>query len=281
MGRWNLVAGMADRFNNFGTSSGSGITHGDGRFDAAVVNSSDIGNNNGLTKVFWNVSCNTIIRRKIIEADVMVAAHLAFGNPSESTLVTTGRGTFVHEFGHALGLKHFQGFNMMRATQPRPLFGGPGEHIDILPDDAAGGRALYPVSGTHRNLLSTAHRRNPSNDTILLNQLGTVFACSGGGGSLGVNATVANNGNVNITQTERWFVSTNSTAYGGTQVFQWAGSTYNAGSAITVLRTFTLPALSVGTYRLFHAVDALNQHSETREDDNVAREALIIEVISC
>src|SRR5690606_2745226 len=108
-------------------------------------------------------------------------------------------------------------------------------------------------------------------DTIFLNQPGTVFACSAGGAPLGVSATVANNGTLNVTQSERWYVSTNSTAYGGTDVFAWNNSTYNANSAITVVRSFTLPPLSVGTYRLFHWVDVFGQHNEVREDDNVAR----------
>lgn len=281
--RWNDVRAMADRLVAHGTTSGSSITHGDDRFDAAVVARSAIGGLSGLTKKFYNVACVPFVTKKIIEADVMVASDIPFGNPAEDVLLDNGRDVFMHEFGHALGLQHYQSFNIMRSASPRPHFGGPGEHIDVLPDDAAGGRALYPVSGTHTNVLSSAYRRDTSNDTILLNQTPgtTVFACSGGGGVLGVQATVANNGNVNVTQTERWFMSTNSTAYGGTQVFQWNNSTYNANSALTILRTFTLPALSVGTYRLFHSVDALNQHAEVREDDNSAREVLIIEVISC
>jgi hypothetical protein len=214
----------------------------------------------------------------------MVAADLDFNTaPSETSLADTfGRSSFIHELGHAQGLEHFQDFNQMRVPQPRPMFGGPGEHIDVLPDDAAGGRFLYPSGNAQRNVFASAQFRDVNTDTIVNNVAGTVMACSSGGGTITVNATVGNNGTINITQTERWFVSTNQHAYGGTQIFQWNNSTYDAGFAVRVLRgPMTLPPLPVGTYFLFHAVDVLNQVNESREDDNVTREALIIQVISC
>ena len=64
-------------------------------------------------------------------------------------------------------------------------------------------------------------------------------------------------------------------------IYNWYGSTYGAENAVTLWRTMTLPALPSGTWYLFHVVDKGNHHSEVREDDNVSREALRINVVPC
>jgi ribosomal protein S15P/S13E len=85
-----------------------------------------------------------------------------------------------------------------------------------------------------------------------------------------------------LKQTERWYVSTSKTAYDdGFLIGQWNNSTYNANSVVTIERKLTMPPLPVGTYYLFHEVDALKEHAEERESDNVSREALQIKVIFC
>lgn len=284
--KWNAVDGMSNKFAGSFTLGPTTSFHGDLRSDALLVSRSNIGGRNGLTHIIYNAPlCTPGIAERIIEADVMVANDMIYVNPAEDTLTTNnGRTTFLHEFGHALGLLHNQDYNTMRTVQPRPVFGGLGEHQDVFPDDAAGGRALYPSSGsTHVNIFTTASMRDVSTDTIQPNTgVGPVFSCTSGGGQITILATAGNNGQVNITQTERWFISYSSTAYANGFFFaEWAGSTYNAGSAISVWRTLTLPALAVGTYRLFHGVDMLNQVVEKREDDNVSRQPLLIQVVPC
>ena len=281
--RWNNVRGMNDILVNAGTTGGSSITHGNGQSDVAVVTASAIGNNAGLTKSIFD-SCDIFSDQHIIETDVMVASNQDFTtNPDEATVFLPARITFLHEFGHALGLRDFEDYNIMRAAGASPFVGGTGEHADILPDDAAGGRFLYASGNSHTNVFASAQLRFINTNTIANNTgVGPVFSCSGGGGQITINQTVGNNGTVNATQTERWFLSTNKTAYSsGILFFQWNNSTYNANSTLTVQRTMTMPALPVGAYFLFHGVDQLNQHAEVRESDNVSREALIIKVIPC
>ncbi len=45
--------------------------------------------------------------------------------------------------------------------------------------------------------------------------------------------------------------------------------------------TFKLPALPAGTYFLYHGVDMLDEHNESREADNAVREGLTIKVNNC
>jgi len=218
---------------------------------------------------------------EIVVTDVEIEAGFSSGNPSEVGLGAYNRSILVHEFGHSLGLAHDEGFNVMRATLPIPLIGGTGEHVDVLPDDARGGRVLYPQAGSETNLFASAHLRTSGNVIARNTGAGPVYSCTGGGGQITINATVGNNGTTNVTQDERWYVSTNQTQYGGTPIGTWYGSTFTAYAAHTRLVTLTMPALSVGTYHLFHKVDAFGAVSESVESDNVAREYLTIQVIPC
>ena len=278
--RWNGVQGMANMVSvsPFFTL-GNSVTTGDGLNDVAVSPRSAIGGNNGLTLMI-NSWC--VLSSSWGEADVFTASDLNFAAVSDETsLATSGRMTFLHEFGHAHGLAHAQGYNHMRATQPRPLVGGTGTHVDVLPDDAKGGRFLYPNGNSEVNLFASAHRRT-ANDAIVANNSGTLTFCSKGGSNLTINATVGNNGTVNVTQTERWWLTPNKNGHnGGVFLGQWTNGTFPASSVITRSLTFKLPALEPDTYFLFHGVDVLDEATESREDDNSAREALTIKIINC
>jgi hypothetical protein len=281
IGRWRGVEGMLDMVSkSSATTNGNTISNGDGQNDVAVTNRINIGGNNGLTMLIHNLC---FLSSSWIEADVLVASDMDFVGHVDETAVTgtSGRATFLHEFGHAHGLAHFQGFNNMRATQPRPEVGGAGETIDVLPDDAQIGRLLYPSGFNEVNLFASAQRRI-AGDQIVLNNTGTITVCSKGGNSITLTSTVGNNGTVNVTQTERWWISTNSQAHnGGTTIGQWSGSTFAANKVNTRQVTFTLPALPVGTFFVFHGVDVLQQVKESREDDNAVREGVLLKVIGC
>ena len=281
--RWRGVRGVLDMVSK-SPFVNPGSTYGidDDQNDAVVVKRSDIGGNNGLTTLIHD-GCFLPGDMEWLEADVQVASDMSFAAPGETSLATDlGRDTFIHEFGHAHGLDHAQGFNNMRGLQPRPKVGGPGEKIDVLPDDAQGGRFLYPSGKTEHNLFASAQRRDIGTDTIVNNASGTVFSCTGGGGTLTINSTVGNNGTVNVTQTERWWLNTSSAGHsGGILLGQWNNSTFVANSAHTRLITLTMPALPAGTYFLFHGVDVFNVADESRENDNNVREALVVEVIPC
>lgn len=282
IGRWVNVRGMQNMLAKYAVPMpGSTITNGDGRSDAAVVKRSNIGGNNGLTALFSD-GCFLGGDMEWTEADVMVAGDLSNWGPVEETAVlTAARGTFMHEVGHAIGLGHAQGFNHMRATQPRPLVGGPGETIDALPDDAQGGRFLYPMNQAEINVFASAHRRTAT-DKILVNTGGTFLRCSSGGQTITVNATAGNNGTVGVTQTERWWVSTSKTAHGGgIQLGHLNNVAFPANTVKTKTVILTLPALAAGTYFLYHGIDPVEGVNESRLDDNAAREAVVLQVIDC
>jgi len=280
VGRWNGVIGMEDMVSMsvFGTT-GNVITTGDGQNDVAVTARANIGGRNGLT----------LMRRSLCflssswgEADVFVASDLNFGHVNEDTLTSTsGRSTFLHELGHAHGLQHEQRANFMRRTQPRPVVGGPNETVDPLPDDAAGGRFLYPSGFLEINLFASAFRRT-SGDSIVLNQTGTQTFCSKGGGSITLKATIGNNGSIPQFRNERWWVSTSNNDHdnsSGFQIFEQDDMFFDAEKTTQSTVTFKMPALPAGTYFLYHGVDVLG--TESRKDDNAVREAMKIKVIDC
>jgi hypothetical protein len=281
--RWRGVGGMMDMVSksvwmNFGSTYGLD----DGQNDAVVVNRSDIGGKSGLASMIHD-GCFLAGDMEWLEVDVQVASDMYFGALLETSVVPDrGREVFMHEFGHAHGLQHFQGYNHMRGPGPRPKVGGPGETVDVLPDDAKGGRFLYPSGKTEVNLFASAQRRDIVADTIVNGAPGTVTFCTGGGGTLTINSTVGNNGTVDVTQTERWWLNTSITGHsGGILIGEWNNSTFGANSAFTRLITLTMPPLAAGTYFLFHGVDVFNVANESREDDNNVREALTVKIIPC
>jgi hypothetical protein len=114
--RWRGVGGMLDMVSKSSTvNSSSKFTINDGQNDVAIVKRADIGGNNGLTVMISDI-CFFPGDMEWVEADVQVASDLIFTMPEETSLATNGRDTFLHEFGHAHGLEHFQGHNNTRAS---------------------------------------------------------------------------------------------------------------------------------------------------------------------
>lgn len=280
--RWQNVNGMKDMvYMTSSVSTGSKIAQYNYHSDVAVVPAGSLGPGKaGLTQMIHD-GCFFGGDMEWIEADVVVEDDLDFGKVDESVVPAgSGRQAFIHEFGHAHGLNHAQTFNVMRKALPQPLIGGT-ETIDVLPDDAQGGRFLYPTGNPEVNLFASALRRT-SDDKIKVNNSGTLSFCKQGGGTLKIKATVGNNGTVDVQQNERWWVSTSKTAYGGgIEVGKWNNGTFLANKVKTRDLEFTMPALDPGTYFLYHGVDVLDEVDESVEGDNVAREALVIQVNNC
>jgi hypothetical protein len=220
--RWNNVGAMENMLGTLTYPPSFGSTLSQSDLYSDVFFSNDLDDGSVGLEVSMSDGC------EIVVTDVIIRPGFSSNNPSETGLGTYNRAILVHEFGHSLGLAHDEGFNMMRASVPNPLIGGTGEHVDVLPDDALGGRILYPQAGSETNLFSSAHLRTSGNVISRNTGAGPVYSCSGGGGQLTVNATVGNNGTTNVTQDERWYVSTNVTQYGGTPIGTWYGSTFNA-----------------------------------------------------
>jgi hypothetical protein len=282
IGRWNGVRGMQDMVSKSSTVNPTlTIIQGDGQNDVASFESAAIGGNLGLTITFRD-TCFWGGDMEWVEADVIVASNSNFGHVGESLLaMNSGRDAFLHQFGHALGLGHHQRFNIMRTGPPLPHVGGPGETVDVLSDDANGGRFLYPALSTEINVFASAQNLNGSTDKIQLNGTGTVNVCSSGGSTLTIPGTVANNGNVDVTITHRWWVSTSDHAHNGsgTQIGQVSNKSLPANTVSTKTVNLHIPALPVGTYFLYHGINLID--GESRTDDNAVREALKIKVVSC
>jgi hypothetical protein len=280
VGRWNGVQGMANMVSmSLFSTSGNVIENGDGQNDVAVTTPATIGGAAGRTLMIHSLC---VFSSSWSEADVLIASNDTFGKVGETSLPgNSARLAFLHEFGHAHGLAHAQKFNIMRKALPLPLVGGPGETVDVLPDDANVGRFLYPNGNKEVNLFASADRRT-ANDKIVLNNTGTLTVCAKGGANVTLTSTVGNNGTVNIQQTERWWVNPSDQGHSdGIQISEWSGSTFIAGSVNTRQVSFKMPALPPGTYFLFHGVDMLNEVTESRENDNNVREGMKIQVNNC
>lgn len=280
IGRWNGVQGMMDMTSKSGAVTiGNVIFNDDGQNDVATTNRVNIGGNNGLTLLIHNLC---FLSSSWVEADVLVANDLTFGHVDEALLTTTsGRSTFLHEFGHAHGLAHAQNFNNMRTPQPRPVVGGAGETVDVLPDDAQAGRFLYPSGKNEVNLFASAFRQTAGN-SIVLNNTGTLVVCAKGGNTITLFSTVGNNGTVNLTQAEHWWISTNSQAHsGGTTIGKVSSTLFPANQVKTRQVSMKLPALPAGTFFVFHGVDLFPPGNESRDDDNAVREGVLLQVNNC
>lgn len=307
--RWNAYANALNRWNGIGAmqnilqDNGAvfswcipddyGLDNLDNSTnEVAVVDPSQLdgGNASGITFRHYTWC---FLDQSITEADVFVGDVHNMGQPepiitSSGGGLGKGRETFLHEFGHALGLDHYGTFNMMRSGQSTSSsgfirFGGSGERIDAAPDDAAGGRFLYPASGSERNVFAASQKHVNGTTfpfgTVITNADGglsqkTLNVCNSTGGVFNdLKFTGGNNGTVSVTHNEKWYLSASSSQWSATSIVvsTWYGGTWNANGHYYSLHTITVPPLPTGIYYLYHQVDSSFGDAESREDDNVSR----------
>jgi hypothetical protein len=292
--RWNQVGGMFDKLAaSFAWDSDHCyITLDDSQNDFALVDAGQIDGALGSTFV-WR-DCPEIESIDIMMANLDTQS---FENPDEafavgSGLSSTGRFAVLHEFGHGLGLSvtpkgtsinnHVTGFALMRASPPGPLAGGLSQpHVRVMPDDAAGGRSLYPSGNNEFNLMASAQSLSGGN---IVNNAPwtTVNKCRGD--SVTFTWTMANGGTTNATVDQRFFIAKSPTAHNtsGVTLATWFGATVTAQGVVFPSVTLKIPCgTSTGKYWLYHEVDSNDAFGEWNESDNVVHNPLTIQVNNC
>ncbi|UQA60731.1 hypothetical protein [Polyangium aurulentum] len=297
MGQWRGVVGMQDVAYHYGTwpSDHCHVDLDDGWNDVALVEAASIDGALGTTVLVR--SCD-----QIEEANVLISnlATQTFDNPDEAfaagtcpfSPTGTGMATFLHEMGHAHGLaitsaggpdNHPLNFTVMRPSPPVPLGGGSAGvvHTQPMPDDAAGGRFLYPMSKTEVNLMASAQRlvdgeiRNVTPWKTLQRCRGETFT---------FRWTAANTGMVNVASDQRFFLAPSPSAHGttGITLATWHDAMVLAQKEVHVNMAVTIPCSTPpGLYWLYHETDAGHTVVEVSESDNVIHNPLTIQVGNC
>ena len=266
VGQWNSLSSVIDGF--FVTGAGDcSIGHGDGQNEIGLVNRSAIDGNNGVTVLQLGVCF--IGSNDIDEADVMIANDLSFTPQWGNFRGTTGRSTFVHEFGHFFGFLHEDAHDIMRTNPPHLLTGG-AEPSTLWPGDSTGMNSLYGFSTSRPNLLPSA-LGVVGGAVQTLDPVTTVAMCRGSSGTTRV--YVGNYGNVGSgTYNLRVRLSTTSpmAGYSGsTGVASTFTHSLGAFSQGTFDLGFTVPwGLANGTYFIYHDMDPTGSITELREGDN-------------
>jgi hypothetical protein len=276
MRQWDRVSSIVD--GTFVNGAGDCvITHGDGQNEVGLVNRANIDGNNGLTVL--QLGLCFIGSNDIDEADVMVANDMNFTARNGNFLGTTGRSTFVHEFGHLYGFLHEDVHAVLRTSPPHLLTGG-SEPSTVWPSDTIGMNSLYGFSSNRPNLLPSA--LGPVGGAVqTLDSASTVTICRGGSGSTRV--YLGNSGNTGSgTYNLRIRLSTTAPMAGYSTATNVAASfTHSLGafSQGTFDLAFGVPwALPDGTYYIDTDMDHTSSITEIREGDNTTVSAKRVRV---
>jgi hypothetical protein len=154
-------------------------------------------------------------------------------------------------------------------------------HAQPMPDDAAGGRFLYPVDKAEVNIMASAQRQ-ASGEIRNVTPWKTIQRCRGE--SFTFRWTAANTGTVNVTSDQRFFLATSPAAHGttGITLATWYGATVLAQKEVHVSMAVTIPCgTPPGLYWLYHETDAGHKIVEASESDNVIHNPLTIQVSDC
>lgn len=277
-GSWNRFNGVITSFL-VNDASDCSISHGDGENEIGLVNRTAIDGANGMT--ILQLGLCFIGSNDIDEADVMIANDLNYNPVFGNFLGTTGRSTFVHEFGHFYGFDHEDAHAVMRTSPPHLVTGG-FEPSTNWPSDTVGMSSVYGFAINGPNLLPSA--------------LGVIGASVG---TLDANTTVAmcrntsrttrvylgNSGNV-ASGTYNLRVRLSTTApfagySGSTTVVSTFTHSLGAFTQGTFDLPFTVPStLPNGTYFIYVDMDHTGSIAEILEGDNSTVSAMRV-LVNC
>ncbi len=266
MRQWDRLSNVVD--GTFVNGAGDCVIHhGDGQNEVGLVNRANIDGNNGLT--ILQLGLCFIGSNDIDEADVMVANDMNFTARNGNFLGTTGRSTFVHEFGHLFGFLHENAHAVLRTSPPHLITGG-SEPSTVWPSDSIGMNSLYGFAVARANLLPSA-LGVVGGSAQTLDPSSTVTVCRGGSSSTRV--YLGNSGNIGSgTYNLRVRLSTTApmAGYSGsTTVVSSFTHSIGAFSQGTFDLGFTVPFwLADGTYFIYTDMDHTSSIAEIVESDN-------------
>jgi hypothetical protein len=274
--QWDRLSTVVDGFF-VNAASDCWISHGDGQNEVGLVNRSAIDGANGVTVL--QLGLCFIGSNDIDEADVMIANDLSFTPRWGNFRGTTGRSTFVHEFGHLFGFLHDDVHAVMRTSPPHLLTGG-SEPSTVWPSDTIGMRAVYGFSTARPNLLPSA-LGVVGGSVQTLDPATTVNLCRSATRTTRV--YLGNSGNAaSGTYNLRIRLSTTSPMAGYSQSTHVAASFTHALGAIsqgTFDLAFQVPAsLPNGTYFIYVDMDHTGTITEILNGDNSTVSAMKIQV---
>ena len=269
VGRWNGMWGMWLEFN-LSYSNYSSFSNGDGDNNLAFVSSADIGGAWGLTWSRYSGSTRT-------ESDITFNAEISWYTGAQDERVrNTDKPAFrkvvVHEFGHCVGLNHYcsELAQMAQGSTGHVWYGGCEKYRHHpTADDCEGARALYPYpanSEEDATLMNFEMSGSCGSQIWRRNTANTVIDT---GGTIDVEYTVCNVGNVGISFDLGIYLSTND--YISKYDTYIDGFSYYLSDHTDWERdkTFTVPGtVSSGTYYVGALVDIDNDLSEARECNN-------------
>lgn len=269
------VVGMKETLIYFGERTSHSF--GNSKNEAAIRSPGYMGSAIGLAVTKYS-ACDIFGPARMLETDIYVVDDISFSDQDRTQAETSASSTYLHEFGHAIGLGHSsERFSIMFPYSPFPMVGGFGRRYVPLPDDAAGGRSLYSSGAISKNLYASAQRITPTGSLANVRMTAEQLVCPGD--LFSTYFSFGNNGNwvglafgsIVFIRTDEYpmYYTPNALLVGDGPSGELDGSThYSSPSEYT----FTVPATVVpgAVYRIFYEVYHDGMHVEDQTYDNTA-----------